>query len=71
MNVEDEIIELQTRLSFQEDTINQLNRVVSQQDAEILLLKEQMRLLLERFKDLQAQQPGNEVEITNERPPHY
>ncbi len=71
MNIEEEIIELQTRVAFQEDTINQLNLVVSQQDSEIMLMKEQLRQLLARFQELQNQQAGTGVEITNERPPHY
>ncbi len=71
MNIEEEIIELQTRVAFQEDTINQLNLVVSQQDSEIMLMKEQLRQLLARFQELQNQQVGTGVEITNERPPHY
>ena len=71
MNIEEEIIELQTRLAFQEDTIHQLNLVVSQHDGEMLLMKEQIRQLLDRFKELQHQQSAGGLEITNERPPHY
>ena len=71
MNIEEELIERQTRLAFQEDTIHQLNQVVSQQDAEIMRMKEQLRQLLDRFKELQQQQSAGGLEITNERPPHY
>jgi len=71
MNVDDEIIELQTRMAFQEDTIAQLNQVVSNQDAQIRLIQEQLRLLLERFKELQHQPSGPGAEISDERPPHY
>ncbi|GGY63802.1 protein SlyX [Cellvibrio zantedeschiae] len=67
----DELIELQTRIAYQEDTIQQLNQVITKQDADILQLQHQMRLLAKRIDELSlAQQDGGE-EITNERPPHY
>ena len=70
-DIQDDVIELQTRLAFQEDTINQLNQVVTQQDATILQLQQQMRLPARRVDELShAQQPG-EGEVSDERPPHY
>ena len=48
----DELIELQTRIAYQEDTITQLNNVVTKQDADILQLQQQMRLLAKRIDEL-------------------
>lgn len=67
----EELIELQTRLAFQEDTINQLNLVVTQQDADIIQLQQQMRLLAKRIDELSFAQPAAGEEVANERPPHY
>ena len=67
----DELIELQTRIAFQEDTLNQLNQVITKQDADILQLQHQMRLLAKRIDELSLAQTGGGEEITNERPPHY
>jgi SlyX protein len=67
----DELIELQTRMAYQEDTINQLNQVITKQDADILQLQQQMRLLAKRIDELLFTQDDGSEEITNERPPHY
>lgn len=71
MNLEDELVELQTRIAFQEDTINQLNQVITKQDADIIQLQQQIRLLAKRIDELALAQVGGGEEITNERPPHY
>lgn len=67
----DELIELQTRIAYQEDTITQLNTVVTKQDADILQLQQQMRLLAKRIDELSFTQGDGSEEIINERPPHY
>lgn len=71
MNFTDELVELQTRIAFQEDTINQLNQVITKQDADIIQLQQQIRLLAKRLDELALAQVGGGEEITNERPPHY
>jgi len=70
-NFSDELIELQTRIAYQEDTISQLNQVITKQDADILQLQHQMRLLAKRIDELSFVQAEAGEEITNERPPHY
>lgn len=67
----DELIELQTRIAYQEDTINQLNQVITKQDADILQLQHQMRILAKRIDELSFAQGDGSEDITNERPPHY
>lgn len=70
-DIGDELIELQTRMAYQEDTITQLNNVVTKQDADIIQLQQQMRLLAKRLDELSFTQDAGVDEISNERPPHY
>lgn len=62
------IAELEIRLSFLEDTLEQLNAVISRQDQEI----RQLTKLLTQF-DSRVQSITEQLspEITNEPPPHY
>lgn len=71
-DIEEQLIDVQTRVAYQEDALAQLNDVITRQDAEIVQLKQQIRLLAQRLDEL-ARDPaqGSEIEITNERPPHY
>jgi SlyX protein len=70
-DLQDDLIELQTRLAFQEDTINQSNQVITNQDAAILQLQQQMRLLARRIDELALEQQMNTGDLPDERPPHY
>lgn len=70
-DITDDLIELQTRIAYQEDTISQLNQVITKQDADIIQLQQQMRLLAKRIDELSFTQADSGEEITNERPPHY
>jgi len=70
-DITDELIELQTRLAYQEDTIQQLNNVITQQDATILQLQQQMRLLAKRVDEISFTQDGSSDDVINDRPPHY
>lgn len=71
-DIEEQLIDVQTRVAYQEDTLAQLNDVITKQDAEIVQLKQQMRLLAQRLDEL-ARDPaqGGETDIPNDRPPHY
>lgn len=68
-DLQEELIDLQMRLAYQEDTIAQLNQVVTKQDADILLLKQQISLLAKRLDETSQVQQSISGEI--ERPPHY
>ena len=50
---------------------NSVRPVVTKQDADILQLQQQMRLLAKRIDELSFTQGDGSEEITNERPPHY
>lgn len=64
------IEDLQTRISFQEESIAALDQVIARQDQEILTLKAALIALSDRVKDLQYQAGGG-AEEGDERPPHY
>lgn len=70
-NTQEQIIELQTRMTFQEDSLNQLNQVVTEQSIWIDQLRQQLRSLAEKYEDLRNT-PGQEGGAAdNESPPHY
>lgn len=71
-DIEEQLIDVQTRVAYQEDTLAQLNEVITKQDAEIVQLKQQIRLLAQRLDEL-ARDPAQagDTEIVNDRPPHY
>jgi len=71
MNDHNEIIDIQTRLAYQEDLLTELNQIVSRQDVEILTLKQQVRQLSKRVEDFLAGPDSGNVDIGDERPPHY
>lgn len=62
------IEDLQSRLVFQEDAIEQLNRTVARQDQTIDLLRQQVQYLYGQLKQLSEQRPES---AQNEIPPHY
>ena len=67
--MEDILIDLQTQLSFQEDTVAQLNEVVTRQQRDIMQLREEMEKLKELY---QAMLESAQTEAAvNEIPPHY
>ena len=71
-DVEDRVVELETRLSFQEDTLQSLNQVITEQDRTIMQLQEQVRHLAEKLSDMEySLEQGTGKAPANERPPHY
>ncbi len=69
--LENQLVDLQTRVAYHEDTLEQLNDVIAQQDADIIQLKQQIRLLAKRLDELHHEQGQNDGEIPSDRPPHY
>jgi SlyX protein len=70
-DVEEQLIDIQTRVAYQEDTLTQLNDVITRQDADIIQLKQQLRILAQRLDEISRDPAQGDTEITNERPPHY
>ena len=67
--LEERIIELEIKQAYQEDLIQALNQVVTSQQKQIGKLEETCKLLHEKIKSLA--QTRSEIEIIDERPPHY
>jgi SlyX protein len=68
---EEQLIDLQTRVAYQEDTLSQLNDVITRQDAEITQLKQHLRLVAQRLDELSRNPAQADGELLDERPPHY
>lgn len=66
--MEDRITELESRLAFLDHTINELNEVVTNQDASLRKLEQQNKDILQQVQNL-----GEAVkhEPQHEIPPHY
>jgi SlyX protein len=56
---------LETRLAFQDETIETLNQTITGQWQQIDALTRQVAALSQRLQEAEAQAPANE------RPPHY
>jgi SlyX protein len=65
----DELIELQTQLAFQEQTIGELNAAMVGQQKQIDLLRLEIKLLKDKFGMLEDRLETGPSE--NEKPPHY
>ena len=63
--------ELESRLAFQDDLIEQLNEVIARQDREILALASRVRDLEAKLNDLAAAAAVPSGSPEQEVPPHY
>ncbi len=63
-----QIIELETKIAFQEDMIQALNQTVATQQRELSELKRDLR---ELETQLRAIASGLTTEFSDEPPPHY
>ena len=66
---DDRIIELEIKAAYQEDLLQELNKIVGQQQLQIDRLEATCRLLNERIKSLSVE--GGSTENIDEVPPHY
>lgn len=67
--MEDRIVDLETKLAFQDETINELNNVITDQQNQLDELREEIRLLNLRVVSITESTPdSNEKEPP---PPHY
>jgi len=65
-----QLVELQSQMAFQDDTIAALNEALAAQQQEILVLREKLTLLKQRQEE-QAAQLDQGGPAADERPPHY
>ena len=61
--------DLEARLAWIDDAVQELNRVVAEQHRRIVRLEEANRLLAERIRELGESLP--DPLPTDEKPPHY
>ena len=66
-NLSERIDVLETRLTFQDETIETLNKTITAQWQKIDALTNQVASLSERLREAEANAPG----AANEPPPHY
>jgi len=69
--INERIAELESRLAFQEDLIENLNHVVSRQDRELLSLKKRLAELADRLSELHDAAAAGVSPVPAEVPPHY
>jgi len=70
MNDQDRITELESRVAFQEETLDQLNDAVSKQELEIERLTRAIKLFNQQLKSLGLDDTA-EVSANEPPPPHY
>lgn len=71
-NNEEAIIELQTKLSFQEDLLESLNQVVTDQQAQIAKLERTVEAMIVQIHSMQSSQSATQDnDPQQEIPPHY
>jgi SlyX protein len=66
---EDRFIDLESRLAHQDQLLNELNEVMTQQQAKLMQLETLCNSLISRVRSIGEALPDGDP--TNERPPHY
>lgn len=69
MNLEDRVMELESRLAFQDDTIQALNDVLVAQHRLVERMQLQMAALIKRQEEMGGQYGAFEEQ--DDAPPHY
>ena len=70
-SLQHQIDELQTKLAFQDDTIEQLNRIVTRQDEVIRMMQAKFSVIGDKIQDIEAHLPNKPFNPGDEVPPHY
>lgn len=66
---ENRLIELETKVSYQEDLLQELNSLVISQQSQLDELTKTCKLLSDRLKEAMQYFPN--TSNVNEKPPHY
>jgi len=67
--IEERLINIEAKITFQEDLIEELNKTVYQQQQKLERLEAICEALARELRALA--EAGNEGKAANERPPHY
>jgi len=67
--MENRIIDLESKLAFQDETINELNEVITDQQNQLDELREEIRLL--NLRIVSVAESANVSEEKEPPPPHY
>ena len=65
MDTDQRLIRIETDLAYMQDTVNQLNEIVSAQQAAITKLEKQNEALNKRIEEMDTEARPNQ------KPPHY
>ncbi len=70
---DDRLIEIETKLAFQEDLTQELNKIVYEQQKKIDRLEAVCNSLVEHVRELTrtVAESGRGAGVADERPPHY
>lgn len=72
MNDDKRLADLESRLAFQDDTVNSLNEIVSQQQLDIDRLRLQVKELASVLRAMRDEfSSGGAAAAADEPPPHY
>lgn len=71
MNSNDPIQELEIRITFLENTVEELNQQLASVTQEFSLAKQAMRLMHQRLEQMQSNDPENDNFVEETPPPHY
>lgn len=66
---DERFIDLESKLAHQDQLLNELNEVVTEQQAKIMQLDELCKSLISRVRSMGEAMPA--AESGDERPPHY
>lgn len=69
--MQDELIELQSKWAFQEQTLSELNQALISQQQQIDQLQLQMKLYEDRLRDMENAASVLAGQGQHEKPPHY
>jgi len=69
--MEEKIIELETKFSFQEDLLSDLNEIVAKQQRHLDELITEMSEIKEQLQDAAERGSAEGQEEQDEKPPHY
>jgi len=69
--MEEKLIELETKFSYQEDLLSELNGIVAKQQRQLDELISEMSGIKEQLQDAVERGPSTGQEEQAEQPPHY